>query len=79
MIYKSKTLRTATKQMITTLMDLHEREMMGMEPVDAALCLSTAGLVRRDFVAAKIHSDAEGKEYMSVHITRKGKEFLSSL
>ena len=79
MIYKSKTLRIVTNQMTETLMDIHEREMMGMQPMDAALCLSTAALMRRGFLAPKMHLDSTGKKYMSVHITRKGKEFLSGL
>jgi hypothetical protein len=80
MIYKRENLSIVmTTQMINTLMDIHEREILGTRPVDAALCPSMGALTNRGFLATKMHSDCTGKRYLAAHITWQGKEFLKSL
>ena len=79
MIYKSKNSGVMTRQMLETLMEVHEREMMKIDPLDATRCLSTAPLMRRGFLGTRTHFDSTGKKYIAVYVTRKGKEALSKV
>lgn len=75
----SKTELLLTLKMTETLMDCHERELMNLEPYDAALTPSVKGLILRGMLCIKPYLTKSGKKIMGVFITDKGRSYLDNL
>lgn len=67
--------RALTPFMVNTLMEIHEREILGQD-----LCGQEtkyiAGLYRRGLIALKLCTNKSGKPYMGFCVTDAGREFL---
>jgi hypothetical protein len=68
--------RPLTNTMIECLMECHEREIMNLFPCEAtekgAKGLVDRGLLRADFI-----KDGDGKHFMCVVLTLKGRRYLA--
>ena len=71
-----ETERPLTTSMIECLMECHEREMMKLFPCEATE-KGAKGLVDRGLLIAEFIKDAEGKRFMCVHLTSKGRHYLA--
>ena len=70
-----KTIPPLTNKMLETLMDMHEREILGQEPFGQE-AKYIAGLYRRGMVNVKPCTTPKGKHYMGFFLTDTGKEYL---
>ena len=68
-----------TKRMEETLMDCHERELLGQDPCDTYNSRSTKGLYERGLLATKIFVCADGRTKTVFYVTPLGKKVLKSL
>jgi hypothetical protein len=68
-----------TKRMEETLMDCHEREILGHEPCDTYNVRSTKGLYERGLLAARSYAGDNGKPKTVFYVTELGKHVLKSL
>jgi hypothetical protein len=64
--------------MIETLMEIHERQSMGVDPFGQEVKY-IAGLFRRGLVDVKPWTTEKGKYYMGFFLTDAGKEYLEKL
>jgi hypothetical protein len=67
-----------TKNMLETLIDCHERELMNLEPIDeyfALLCRVNSKRHLRN----KIYITEKGKKIMACYVTNAGRRYLSNL
>lgn len=71
--------RPLTAQMLETLMDCHEKEIMKAEPCEAATTISARGLIARGMMKTKNYFTDGGKKIVSLYITDSGREYLSKL
>jgi len=71
-----KKLRPLTKEMEEQLMELHERELLGMQPTFDYLSSSCKGLYKRGLVGIKEYRVDE-KSFHAYHITGLGIYYLS--
>ncbi|MEO8414383.1 MAG: hypothetical protein ABI472_12025 [Ginsengibacter sp.] len=69
--------RPLTTSMIERLMECHEREMMNLFPCKAT-AQGAKGLVDRGLLRAEFIKDGDGKRYMCVLLTLKGRHYLSN-
>lgn len=60
-------------------MDCHEREILNLDPYDAARVPSITGLVLRGLLTAHPYMTKNGKKIMGVFVTNKGRMLLSKL
>ena len=74
---ETNTERPLTTSMMECLMECHEREIMNLFPCEAtekgAKGLVDRGLLRADFI-----KDGDGKRFMCVFLTVKGRHYLSN-
>ena len=68
-----------TKHMIEILMDCHEREIMNLEPYDAASVQYANGLILRGMIGTKTHITAKGKKIVAFYVTNSGVAYLRKL
>ena len=68
-----------TKQMEETLMDCHERELMGLEPYEVASTRHAKELLARGLLEVKEHFLERGKKILAVFVSDLGRKYLSSL
>lgn len=73
-----KAITRLTAKMIETLMEIHEREILGQEPFGQE-AKYIAGLYRRGLVNVKPYITGKGKYYMGFFLTDDGKEYLKTL
>jgi len=66
--------KSLSKGMIETLMDCHEREMLGQPPCLTDL-KSLTGLITRSFIEHRT-IQRNGKEVVGFFVTQTGKDFL---
>ena len=76
---KMKLHKRLTKRMEETLMDCHERELLGQDPCDTYNSKSTKGLYERGLLATKIFVCADGRKKTVFYVTSLGKSVLRSL
>ena len=76
---KMKLKKRLTKRMEETLMDCHERELLGQDPCDTYNSRSTKGLYERGLLDTKIFRSADGKKKTVFYVTSLGKSVLKSL
>ena len=76
---KTKLAKRLTKRMEETLMDCHERELLGQDPCDTYNSRSTRGLYERGLLATKPYVCADGKVKTVFYVTSLGKSVLKSL
>jgi hypothetical protein len=62
-----------------TLMDCHERELLGQDPCDTYNSKSTKGLYERGLLATKLYVCADGRRKTVFYVTPLGKSVLKSL
>ena len=62
-----------------TLMDCHERELLGHDPCDTYNSRSTKGLYERGLLATKIFVGSDGKRKTVFYVTPIGKNVLKSM
>ena len=74
-----KSVKRLTKGMEETLMDCHEREMLGQEPCDTFNAKSTKGLYERGLLASKFYMSKTGRLKTVFYVTTAGKAYLTSL
>jgi hypothetical protein len=58
-------------------MDCHERELLNLDPYDAAMVPSLGGLVLRGMIATHPYMTKTGKKIFGVFVTNKGRAYLS--
>jgi len=68
-----------TKQMEETLMDCHERELMGLEPCEVASTPHAKELLTRGLLEVKEHFLEGGKKIVALFVSDLGQKYLSSL
>jgi hypothetical protein len=68
-----------TDHMIEILMDCHERQMMNLEPRDAATVQYAKGLILRGMVDTRTYITAKGKKIIAFYITNSGIAYLKNL
>lgn len=71
-------LRPLTKPMIEILMECHERELMNLSPY-AATNKGIKGLICRKMVNTSFFTDENGKRFMGIILTGKGKVYLETM
>ena len=69
-------IRAVTPFMLETLMEIHEREIMGQELCDQGT-RHVKGLVERKLIDTKLCSTKTGKSYLGFYVTDAGKEYLA--
>jgi hypothetical protein len=62
-----------------TLMDCHEREILGQDPCDTYNARSTRGLYERGLLATKSHICADGRVKTVFYVTALGKSILKTI
>jgi hypothetical protein len=62
--------------MLETLMEIHERELLGQDLCDQRT-RHVKGLVERKLIATRLCSTKAGKSYLGFYVTDAGKEYLS--
>ena len=68
-----------TKQMIETLMDCHERELMNLEPYDVGSLYFATGLIQRGMLGTRPYITKSGKKIIAFYVTVQGKAYLNTL
>ena len=68
-----------TQQMEETLMDCHEREILGLEPYDAASTRFVKGLILRGLLEVREHYLESGKKIFAVFVTHLGRRYLNDI
>ena len=68
-----------TKQMIETLMDCHERELLSLEPYDASTIRSVSALIQRGMITTRPYINNKGKKILGVYVTNMGKAYLKNI
>lgn len=71
--------RPLTRDMLETLMDLHERELLNLEPCDSALVRSLSALIKRGLVTTGTYVNKKNKKIVGVFVTYKGKSYLKNI
>jgi hypothetical protein len=69
--------RPLTTFMIECLMECHEREIMNLFPCEAT-DKGSKGLVDRGLLKVDFMEEGEGKRFMCVFLTLKGKRYLAN-
>jgi hypothetical protein len=59
-----------------TLMECHERELLGQEPCDTYNTRSTRGLYKRGLLASKFYMSKTGRLKTVFYVTAAGKTYL---
>lgn len=67
-----------TAKMIETLMECHERELLGLEPCTTYNTRYTTGLFKRGLFVPITFTDSKGKKHLGFSVTEQGKEFLKN-
>ncbi len=68
-----------TEKMIGVLMNCVERELLNLEPNDAALLPAASGLLSLKLITTAPYFLQDGKKIMGVIVTAKAKEYLNAL
>lgn len=76
---KTNTDRPLTKHMIEILMDCHEREIMNLEPHEAAGVQYANGLILRGMIGTKTYITSKGKKIIAFYVTNSGVAYLKNL
>lgn len=71
--------RPPTKKMIESLMDCHERELLGLEPCTVDTLKFVSGLIARGLIRTGSYTTKKGKEVLALYVTNKGRAYLSGL
>lgn len=61
------------------LMDCHEREIMNLEPRDAATVPYAKGLIDRGMLGTKIYVTPKGKKIIAFYVTNLGIAYLKKI
>ena len=71
-------IRPLSSSMLETLMEIHEREAMGLELCDQQT-KHIKGLFERKLIDTRNCFTKAGKPYVGFYVTEAGKEFLSKI
>ena len=71
--------RAPTKRMTEVLMDCHERELLKLDPYEASMIPSVAGLVKRGLVTTHTYITKNGKKIYALFITGEGINYLQNI
>ena len=72
-------IRSLSEQMLETLMECHERELMKLEPCEVATTKHAKGLVQRGLLTTKFYTTEKGKNILALYLTELGFRYLNSL
>ncbi|MDQ6757278.1 MAG: hypothetical protein M3004_10120 [Bacteroidota bacterium] len=75
--YCKSTNKSPTGYMLESLMDIHERELLKLEPPDAGMVRFSKGLISRGLLRCDYFITASGKRIMALFVTEAGRKFLS--
>ena len=75
---RSIAIRPLSNSMLETLMEIHEREVMGQDLCDQQT-KHIKGLFERKLINTRNSYTKAGKPYVGFYVTEAGKEFLSKL
>jgi hypothetical protein len=67
-----------TEGMKELLMDCHEREILKLEPYEAASIRCSKGLLMRGLLGTKVCFTLKGKRFISLYITDLGYNYLNN-
>jgi putative methionine-R-sulfoxide reductase with GAF domain len=73
---RSISIRPLTPFMVETLMEIHERELMGQELCDQQT-RHIKGLFERKLISTRLCTTKAGKNYVGFYVTDAGKEYLA--
>ena len=71
--------RPLTPLMENTLMDIHEKELMNLEPPEVGSVRCITGLCKRNMLKIRPYILPTGKRIMSVYITMAGIRYLEAV
>ncbi len=72
-------IRPLSNYMKEILMEIHERELMKLEPAEAGSIKHVKGLIQRGLLGTRAHTTEKGKKIVVTYITKAGSDCLAGI